>query len=179
MWALERQTVHQQRQWKLDDNQNLPLSSFELACATNVGTFLLTRMTTSIFKLVVGPLDADADPDGFGVFAWVVNLVGWEAEEVLGGADFALDVDGAFDLARAAFLSRFSSSVRSRVSEHFNLPMLHPSHAAQAYHCLHCGRPSWIHVSQGAGGTMFGKSSTMASAGLPFTCVAFALPFAF
>jgi hypothetical protein len=138
MWALERQTGHQQQQWKLGDNQNLPLYLFELAYATNVGTFLLTGMTTSIFKLVIGPLDADPDPDGFGVFAWVIDLIGREAEEVFGVADFALDVNGAFDLAQAAFLSCFSSSVRSRVSEHFNLLMLHPLHAAQAYHYLHC-----------------------------------------
>src|SRR5580693_5953692 len=118
---------------------NLPLSSFELACATNVGTFLLTGMTTSIFKLVVGPLDADADPDGFGVFARVVDLVGREAEEVLGGADFALDVDGAFDLARAAFLSPSDSGLVPPLTPLPHQPPYRPQLAPAA-------RPPWPSV---------------------------------
>jgi hypothetical protein len=61
---------------------NLPLSSFELACATNVGTFLLTGMTTSTFKFLDGPLDVDAD--GFGVFARALNHFGWEADVFVG-----------------------------------------------------------------------------------------------
>jgi hypothetical protein len=107
---------------------NLPLSSFELACATNVGTFLLTGMTTSTFKFLDGPLDVDAD--GFGVFARALDRFGWEADVFVGGAVVALDVEGAVDgagtFSRGAFCNFFSAAVRPRVNEHFNFPILHP-----------------------------------------------------
>jgi len=119
----KRQTGHQQQQWKFGDNQNIPLSSFELACATNVGTFLLTRMTTSIFKCIDGPLYVDAD--GFGVFAQALNLIRWEADIFVGGVVIAFDVNGAGTFSWGAFLNFFSAAVHAHVSKHLDFPILH------------------------------------------------------